>query len=94
MNETNEKETFASEMYTDLKKHTKFLKILVAVLLAALILTNLYHVYQWSQFETVVVDSGDWGNANYVQGDNTGGIYNGESSSAPEEEGQEQGSTN
>ena len=88
-----EKETFASEMYTDLKKHTKFLKILVAVLLAALIVTNLYHIYQWSQFETVVVDSGEGaGNANYVQGNNTGGIYNGESGSTPEEEGQKQGS--
>ncbi len=80
-------EPLASEMYADLKRHTFFLKILVAVLLAGLIGTNLWHIYQWSQFDTIVVDSGDGeGNANYVQGDNSGGIYNGEGSGqAPEE---------
>ena len=80
-------EPLASEMYADLKQHTLFLKILVGVLLLALIGTNLYHIYQWSQFETVVVDSGDGeGNANYVQGDNQGGIYNGEGNSETPEE--------
>lgn len=83
-------EPLASEMYADLKRHAFFLKILVGVLLAALIGTNVYHIYQWSQFETVVVDSGDGeGNANYVQGDNQGGIYNGEGNSETPEERQE-----
>ncbi len=50
---------------------------IVGALAAALVATNIYHIYQWSQFDTVVVDSGEGaGNANYVQGDNTGGIYN------------------
>ena len=55
--------------------------------------TNLYHIHQWSQFETIVVDSGEGdGNANYVQGDNTGGIFNGQGYRETEEEGQAQGS--
>lgn len=84
----DEKTPLASEMYEDLKKATKFREKLIyillgviAVLVVALAGTNIYHIYQWSQFETVVVDSGEGaGNANYVQGDNTGGIYNGEGS--------------
>lgn len=93
-----EKETFASEMYSDLKKRNDFNQKLIYVLLAIIVAlcialagTNIYHIYQWSQFETVVVDSGEgYGNANYVQGENSGGIYNGESFSAPTEEGQNQ----
>ena len=88
-----EKTPLASEMYEDLKKATKFREKLIyilfgviAVLVVALAGTNIYHIYQWSQFETVVVDSGAGsGNANYVQGDNTGGIYNGEGSSTSPE---------
>ena len=84
----------ASEMYEDLKRVTKFrekmiylLLSIIAVLVIALAGTNLYHIWQWSQFDTVVVDtSGGNGNANYVQGDNTGGIYNGEGGS-PQEDG-------
>lgn len=78
-------EPLASEMYADLKRNAVFLKILVGVLLAALIGTNVYHIYQWSQFETVVVDSGE-GYANYVEGDNQGGIYNGKGNSEKPEE--------
>lgn len=89
----------ASEMYEDLKKATKFREKLIYILLAviaalviALAVTNIYHIYQWSQFDTVVVDSGEGsGNANYVQGDNTGGIYNGESGGAPETDGELKG---
>lgn len=88
-----EKTPLASEMYEDLKKATKFREKLIyillgviAVLVVALAGTNIYHIYQWSQFEAVVVDSGAGsGNANYVQGDNTGGIYNGEGSSTSPE---------
>ena len=90
----------ASEMYTDLKKATKFreriiyiLLCIIAALIIALAVTNVYHIYQWSLFDTVVVDSGDGaGNANYVQGDNTGGIFNnGESGSTPKTVGGIQG---
>ena len=76
----------ASEMYEDLKETNKFpIKVLIAalivigVLVAALAGTNIYHIHQWSQFETIVVDSGEGeGNANYIGGDNTGGVCNGE----------------
>lgn len=83
----DEKNTpLASEMYEDLKKATRFretliyiLLVIIAILIIALAYTNYYHIKQWSQFDTIVVDSGEGsGNANYVQGDNTGGIYNGE----------------
>lgn len=82
----------ASEMYEDLKKANQFKEkvigwlILIIVLLAILLAgTHFYHIYEWSQFDTVVVDSGDGGNANYVQGDNAGGIYNGEGYSTAQE---------
>lgn len=67
----------------------------IAILIALLAATNVYHIYQWSQFETVVVDSGEGsGNANYVQGDNTGGIYNGEGNSQAQEERENEGNQN
>lgn len=96
---SEEKTPLASEMYEDLKKATKFREKLIyillgviAVLVVALAGTNIYHIYQWSQFDTIVVDSGEGsGNANYVQGDNTGGIYNGEGGSASPEIGLERG---
>lgn len=95
-----EKTPLASEMYEDLKKATKFrekliyiLLIVIGVLVIALAGTNIYHIYQWSQFETVVVDSTE-GPANYVQGENTGGIFNGQGYSSPEEEREIQGGQN
>ena len=91
MDENNIKtEPLASEMYEDLKKATRFrekiiyiLLIVVGVLVIALAATNIYHIHQWSQFETVVVDSTE-GPANYVEGENTGGIFNGTGHSSPE----------
>lgn len=87
----------ASEMYEDLKRANKFKEKLIYILLGAigvlviaLAATNIYHIHQWSQFDTYVVDSGDGGNANLVQGDNTGGIYNGTDSGAGTQEGQGQ----
>ncbi len=87
-------EPLASEMYEDLKRANKFKEKLIYILLGtigvlviALAATNIYHIHQWSQFDTYVVDSGDGGNANLVQGDNTGGIFNGaDSSKSPEKE--------
>ncbi len=87
-------EPLASEMYEDLKRANKFKEKLIYILLGtigvlviALAATNIYHIHQWSQFDTYVVDSGDGGNANLVQGDNTGGIFNGaDSSESPEKE--------
>ena len=79
-----DKNTLASEVLEMLKGQLKFYKILVAFLVLLLAATNIYHIWQWSQFDTVTVDSGN-GYANYVQGDNTGGVFNGTDSSAKEE---------
>ena len=90
-----EKTPLASEMYEDLKKATKFREKLIyillgviAVLVVALAGTNIYHIYQWSQFGTIVVDSGDGsGNANLVQGDVGGDILNGTDSGQSTQDG-------
>lgn len=95
----DEKNPLASEMYEDLKKATKFREKLIyillgviAVLVVALAGTNIYHIYQWSQFDTIVVDSGDGsGNANLVQGDVGGDILNGTDSGQSTQDGKLQG---
>lgn len=78
----------ASEIYEDLKRANKFKEKLIYILLGvigvliiALAGTNIYHIHQWSEFDTVIIDSGESGNAIYAQGDNSGGIYNGTNSS-------------
>lgn len=85
----------ASEMYADLKENNLFLRklliyciVIICVLIVALAGTNIYHIHKWSEFDTYVVDSGDGGNANLVQGDNTGGIYNGTDSGASPQKGE------
>ena len=91
--EKNTNDSLASEMYHDQKQTNKFLRIMIvcmfvllALTIGGLIGTHIYHIHQWSLFDTVVVDSGEGsGNANYVQGDNTGGIYNGEGGSTSPE---------
>lgn len=88
-------ETLASEMYRELKRANIFkekviigLCIVIALLIVCMAALNIYHIHQWSQFDTVVVDTGEGGgNANYVQGDNQGGIFNGENYSSQAQEG-------
>lgn len=72
----DEKNTLASEVLEMLKGQLKFYKFFVVILVVLLAATNIYHIWQWSQFDTIAVESGD-GYANYVAGENTGGIYNG-----------------
>lgn len=81
-------EPLASEIYKDLKAELRFKNWLIAGLILALVGLGVYHNWRWSQFETVVVDA-ESGYANYVTGDNTGGVHNGTSSSAPTERRQE-----
>lgn len=88
----------ATEMYADLKENNKFLRrvivgllIVIGILIGVICAQHFYHIYQWSQFDTIVVDSGEGGNANLVQGDNTGGIYNGTDSSKNPQDGPDQG---
>ena len=88
-------ETLASEMYRELKranifkeKVIRWLCVVIGILIIAMGVQALYHIHMWSQFDTVVVDTGEGGgNANYVQGDNQGGIFNNGESSGQEEEG-------
>lgn len=86
MDERNE--TLASEIYSDLKNELKFKNRLIigliAALIASLVVLNVYHNWLWSQFDTVVLDSGD-GYSNLVQGDVGGGIYNGLDKNTSEE---------
>lgn len=77
-------EPLASEIYGDLKQDMKFFKILTVILVTALLIQGLYHNWRWSQFDRVSVDSSS-GPASYVQGENTGGVYFGTSSSPSEE---------
>lgn len=84
----------ASEMYADLKETNLFLRkmligcfIVIGLLVAAMTAQHFYHIHKWSEFDTYVVDSGDGGYANFVQGDNTGNINNGTDSSASPQEG-------
>lgn len=89
----DEKNTLASEILEMLKGQLKFYKILVALLVALLAATNIFHIWQWSQFDTIAVESGD-GYANYVQGDNTGGVFNGTDQGANTQGRQVEGDTN
>ena len=89
-----ENEPLASEIYADLKasihfkeKVIRWMAIIIVILVLALAATNIWHIYQWSQFETVTLDSGEGGYANYVGGENAGGIYNGEGYSTQGQEG-------
>lgn len=89
----DEKNTLASEILEMLKGQLKFYKVLVALLVALLAATNIFHIWQWSQFDTIAVESGD-GYANYVQGDNTGGVFNGTDQGADTQGRQIEGDTN
>lgn len=96
---SDEKMPLASEMIQEGRAHIRslwkiivFQWVLVVALILALVGTSVYHIYQWSQYDTVVVDSGDGeGNANYIQGDNTGGVFNGTGSSQTPQGQTEQG---
>ena len=88
-----QKDTLASEVLEMLKGQLRFYKLLVAFLVLLLAATNVYHIWQWSQFDTVTVDSGD-GYANYIDGENTGGVYNGTNQSTETQGRQIEGNTN
>lgn len=78
----------AMELLSELKNTIHKQWILIIVLIIILAGTNIYHIYQWSQFETVVVDGGDGGNAGYVGNDGDVNNY-GEGISSQEEKSKE-----
>lgn len=89
-NENNlEEKGLVMEMFSEHKRTIKKLWATVWILIILLAGTNIYHIYQWSQYDTIVVDSTDGGNANYIGNDGDVNNY-GESSSTQEEEKAEQ----
>lgn len=87
----NEEKGIAMEILGELKTQNQGLRAtnnkllgIIIVLIILLAGTNIYHIYQWSQFETVVVDSKDGGNANYIGND--GDVNNYVEGSSPQEE--------
>lgn len=79
-----EEKGIATELLGELKNTIRKQWILIVILTILLATTNIYHIYQWSQFDTIVVDSGDGGNAGYVGNDGDVNNY-GEGSSSQKE---------
>lgn len=83
MDNINEK-GLATEIFDELKKTIIFQWILIGILVILLAATNVYHIYEWSRFDSIVVDSGQGGYANYIGND--GDINYGENSSSQAKE--------
>lgn len=78
----------ATELLAERKLIIKFQWIVIIVLILIIAAQSFYHDYKWSEFDTVVIDSGEGGNAGYIGND--GDINNyGEGSSPQKEKGQE-----
>ncbi len=82
--------SLAMELLQETKRTIKKQWILIIVLVILLAATNIYHVYQWSQFDTIVVDSGDGGNAGYVGNDGDVNNYGQGSGTQTEKDKQEE----
>lgn len=80
-----EEQPYATELLGMVKSQNKRQFALIVILIALLATTNLYHIYQWSQYETIVVDTTSSGSAGYVEGENYGGVSIGESTSEKKE---------
>lgn len=74
----------ASEILGMLKKVIFVQWIIIGVLILIIAAQSFYHDYKWSEFDTIVVDSGEGGYANYIGND--GDINYGEGGSSQEEE--------
>lgn len=64
-----EEENFFAGLIEDQKNDKKFYKIIILILMLIILAQGLYHEYQWSQFDTIVVDGGEGGDANYIGND-------------------------
>lgn len=84
-----EEKGIAMELLGELKNTIRKQWILIVILIVLLAGTNIYHIWQWSQFDTIVVDSGDGGNAGYVGND--GDVNNYGEGSSPQEKESEKG---
>lgn len=74
------------------KSAHKFYQIVILVLIAIIFAQSIYHDYKWSEFDTIVVDSGEGGNANYIGNDGDVNNY-GEGISPQEKETEQQSET-
>ncbi len=84
----NENNNFMIDLIEERRTDKKFYRRIIIFLICVILVQGLYHTYKWSEFDTVVVDSEDGGNANYIGND--GDITNGASGSTQEKEKQEQ----
>ncbi len=88
-NSATEDKGIATELLGELKNTIRKQWILIVILIILLAGTNIYHIFMWSSFETVVVDSGDGGNAGYIGND--GDVNNYGEGSGPQKEESEKG---
>lgn len=78
-------DNIVADLIESQKNDKKFYKIIILILIGIIFMQGLYHEHQWSQFDTIVIDGGEGGDANYIGND--GDINNyGESNSAQKEE--------
>lgn len=85
-----EEENFFAGLIESQKNDKNFYKVIILILMFIILAQGIYHEYQWSQFDTIVVDGGEGGDANYIGND--GDINNyGESNGTQEKtEGKQQ----
>ena len=92
MEETKEKVTEEESFFVGLIENQKndknFYKVIILILMFIILAQGIYHEYQWSQFDTIVVDGGDGGDANYIGND--GDINNYGESNGTQEKTREQ----
>lgn len=70
-------------------KHNKRLTCIIIILILLLSGISIFHEYQWSKFDTIVVESKDGGNASYIGRD--GDVHNnGKNSNDKKETGKEE----
>lgn len=79
-----ENNNFMIDLIEERRTDKKFYRRIIIFLICVILAQGLYHIYKWSEFDTVVVDSENGGNANYIGND--GDITNGESGSTQEKE--------
>lgn len=76
---------FMIDLIEERRTDKKFYRRIIIFLICVILVQGLYHTYKWSEFDTVIVDSKDGGNASYIG--NNGDVNNyGESSSTQKAE--------
>lgn len=80
----NTDNSFMIDLIEERRTDKKFYRRIIIFLICIILVQGLYHTYKWSEFDSVVVDSKDGGNANYIGND--GDINYGESGSSQEKE--------